>query len=1124
MNKKILGILIGIGLLMALVLFISAEENLTIQENSQEESSANDAFIYLSLDSQTISDEISTDIPNEEDESNYSPLNVGESILSSEINILEGINETNNSESSNESRNAEGPYLGNISSDNEGESNESIILDMNISQPENSSSDNSNSGGNSEQDVYSLNSNYLNLSNSTQNNSQEDSENSENTEQEKEEDNCSLQSPGKRIEIKDCRGVNILGIEVEEFERNGLEKEVIISSEEDINKTITINTTLTTESKKENIHIYWKNEGNLEITDLEDFSVKYYDEDSNGLIDIVSWDIPHLSEQIFEVVVELNKSDVSVERLLLDVIGPTGQARNPINFDINVNYSGNFSCNLKVGDEWLYNFSTNQTYSLSLPNGNYIWEVYCFDVSASLLNVTSGNFSVNEGFYSSLQEGKLYFLDLVENKIKNPEIIIINSTNPSNFVIKIIRDGQVIYTKNSSNYAALIMNESILNSSGIYNLSVNFDEPSPKVLLMTNFSVASANLLFNTTQIKEGESVKITAIVNSPIRKIAPVILDYGDGSSPSFSLTETNQFNQYFSKKYSQDGKYTVNLSATILGVTTFTIQKNGINVSDNPTGSSNTDSASPSISLLEPNDEAIIYGSAVNFSYKASDSVKIQNCTFKLYENCASMSYCSTSSSNLIFPTNSQQNSIANNYSVQNNKKVEVNLKDFEDGIYEWLVECYDNSSNYDWEVGFFKIINENSSEKLENYSQKEEIEDLKGQADSFLTKDFNLEEKEVLEDLNLLNETRYYKKRLLDIEQFFEENYKYVSTEALRKQKTDEYLAEIENIKNEIPKSIAIKESSEYTKNSVDKDFESIVQEYFDSTNTQIGKSSIQKLARINKELQNEISVSTKVKSIEIEYANGTSKLTLVKKGLNLNNDSYNKILEIIPKEIAESAEEITFLTENNVINGDPIFEVNYENLEKKEIIYYINKSVKLKEFEKTDTLLFEDNLNKFEGGFTGFFIADLGSLDFTLYFIIAFILVVVLLFIVPFVFKKFKILNWRKEPNVVRVMNLIEDIQRLLKEKEIENAREKYYKIKEIYPLLPNKTKSYFYEKINEMLIKIDRKDIFGLVKEYQEAKRKWNKEDYMRLYEDIKKIYERLPEKDRKKVYDIINGY
>ena len=105
-----------------------------------------------------------------------------------------------------------------------------------------------------------------------------------------------------------------------------------------------------------------------------------------------------------------------------------------------------------------------------------------------------------------------------------------------------------------------------------------------------------------------------------------------------------------------------------------------------------------------------------------------------------------------------------------------------------------------------------------------------------------------------------------------------------------------------------------------------------------------------------------------------------------------------------------------------------------------------------------------------------------------------------------------------------MDLIEGIKKLLKEREIEKARENYYKIKAIYPVLPYKTRPYFYKKVNEMLVRIDKKDILGLVKEYQEAKRNWNKEDYMRLYEDIKKIYKRLPEKDRKKVYDIINGY
>jgi hypothetical protein len=1120
MNKKFLRIIFIIGLLVVLLLVISAEENLTNPNSFQEESSPSDSF-YLPLDSSNDLNANTLNISKNESTNTNLSLNYDEPDLTVSYTVDNNVN--------NETINNTSSLIEISPSNSEEESNETTPIEIPPSQPQDSSTTKSiqivivvGSNDSNDSDYTNKIIEYTSLTNITQNNSEIDSENSNNTEQEGKKDNCLLQSPGKRVEIKDCGNVNLWSINVEEVEKSELEKEVIISSEEHVNKTITINTTLTTESKKENIHIYWKNEGNLEITTNENFSVKYYDEDNNGLIDIISWNIPHLSEQIFEVIIDSGNTTESSEQLLLTAIGPVGQTRNPINFKINVNYSGVFNCELEIGGNTT-NITSNQNYSLNLPNDNYNWGVVCFDVyNSSVLNATSGSFVINEGFSSSLQEGKLYFLDLVENKIKNPEIINITSTNPSNFVVKIIKNGQAIYTRNFSNSTYLIMNETLLNSSGMYNLSVDFDEPSPRANLLINFSVASANLLFNTSGIKEGESVKITAIIASPLKKINPIILDYGDGSSPYFSLIETNQFNTNFSKKYSQSGKYTVNLTATV-GGNTFTIQKNGINVTTAP--SSGADKTSPSISLLEPTEGATISDPIVSFLYKANDDVKIQNCTFKLYGNCASMNYCSTSSTNMIFPTNSQQNSIANNYSVQNNKKMEIDLQDFENGFYEWLVECYDNSSNYDWEVGFFEVDNGSIVEDLSSdYPQKEEIENLKEQVDEFLTKDFNPEEKGVLEDLNILNDTKYYKKRLLDIQQFFEENYKYVSTEALREQKTNDYLAELEDIKNKIPKSFTIKENYEYIKNSVDANFESLIQDYFDSTNTNIGKSSIQKLARINKELQNEISVSAKIKDVQIEYENGTNEITFVKKEISLNNESYDKILEIVPKSIAENANKISFITENKVIKEDPIFEINYGNLDKKEIIYYIAGSVKLKDFEETETVLFEDSLNKFNTGFTGFFVMDFSSSNFAVYLILAFVLLIVLLFIVPFTFKKLKMLSWRKEPNVVRIIDLINDIEKLLREKEIEKAREKYYKIKEIYPVLPSKTKTYFYKKINEMLVRIDKKDIFGLVKEYQEAKRKWNKEDYMRLYEDIKKIYERLPEKDRKKVYEIINRY
>ena len=525
------------------------------------------------------------------------------------------------------------------------------------------------------------------------------------------------------------------------------------------------------------------------------------------------------------------------------------------------------------------------------------------------------------------------------------------------------------------------------------------------------------------------------------------------------------------------------------------------------------------PNINLLWPKDEKIIYEDYVNFSYEASDNAKLKNCTFKLYENCASMSWCSTSSSNLAY---SQRQS----YNPANDDEIEVNLKDFDEGFYEWLVECYDNSSNYEWEAAFFKIdLNGTASldSSSEDYEQKEEVLALKEEVDTFLEEDFSLEELEALNDLNILEDIKYYKKRLINIDISLAGGFPAYSEE-LREKKTEEYLEEFESIQNKIPQGITVKDNYEYIKNSVEVDFNEIIQDYFYATNTDLGRVSTQKLARFNEELQNELSVSAKIRNVEIEYKNGTQRMTLVKKAINMDNDDYSIILEVIPKEIAEKAEEIIFVTDSEIIKDDPIFEVNYEDLDKKEIVYYLNRQVKLESFEKTETLLFEDDLGKLGSKVTGFFVFDFGSSDFGLYFLLFFILLIVLLFVTIIVVKKFRMLSWRKEPNVVRVMNLLEEINKFLAEKEVEKAREKYYKIKEIYPVLPYNTKLYFYNKINEMLIRIDRKDIFGLVKEYQEAKRNWNKEDYIRLYKDIRKIYERLPEKDRKKVYDIINGY
>lgn len=1090
MNKKFSNTIFVFSLLVMMIFFIAAQENSTINNES--------SFIYenetqLQTDNNTLdTDKIAN--PNvdylnySENKTSVEDILVNDSLSTSLEDVLNSSNRSLNDSSSdfkkdnfvnsdNSNKEAEYLPLKNDSLKDEPVKNENLLKDYSENNSENLS----------ENVVYT-----------------------------------SLQVQGKKeIDIGEYDGMKITK---DELEKSDVEKEVILSSEDHFEGYLRVYTSLTQESETENIKIYWKNQEDLEITNLKEFEVEYYDEDQNGIIDRVSWIVPHLSEQIFRVVINLNSSNESEESLFLNVSGPIGNVRNPILFSIGVNYSRGFNCSLQIGGTFGEYFNSNTEYELNLPNGNYTWGVVCIDpLNASLTNTSLGSFSINENFYSSLNEGKLYFLDLIQNKIQNPGTITINSSNPSNFSVQIIKNSnEVIYNKNYLNSFSLVMNETILNSAGNYSLKVRFNESAPDYVILTNFSVASANLLLNATSIKEGESVKITANVNSPFKKINSALLSYGDGSSNTdyYSLNSL-QFNNIFTKKYVQKGNYSPKLSL-IIGGESFEIQKNGLNVTEitNP-----KDNDEPEITLYTPESKEIISGNSVNFSYKASDNVKIANCTFKLYEGCASLNSCTTSESNLIFPVNTQQRTIANNYSVQNNKEVSVKLQDFEEGFYKWIVECYDNSSNYNWETEIFQIsLNETSKVITTDYEYKEEVEELKELADNFISFDFNLEEKEVLEDLNILNDTKYYKKRLLDIQEFFQENYKYVSTETLKERKTKEYITELEKIKTSIPLSISIKEDYEYIKNSVDSDFKTIVENYLYSTNTQLSKSSLRKLEELNRQIQNEISVSVELKEVEIEYPDETKKLIFVKKKITLESDSYNDILEIIPKEVVKNKEDIIFVTNSEKVGENNFFKINYNDLKEGEVIYYITESVPLKDLEKTETILFQEDLTGGETRVTGFFVLNELSANMTIYIAIAFILLIILLAIIPIVIKKFRMIGWKKEPNVVRVMYLIEEVNRLLKEKEVEKARENYYKIKEIYPVLPYKTKPYFYKKISEMLIKIDKKDIFGLVKEYQEAKKRWDKENIMRLYEDIKKIYKRLPEKDRKRVYDIINGY
>ncbi len=929
--------------------------------------------------------------------------------------------------------------------------------------------------------------------------------------------------------IVEKREIGEINYHQEVIEETEFTKKIKVYSEKHIKTEVLAESELSKEVVKDKIKIYWRNNGDLEITNLKEYKVKYYDENNNGLVDKVTWMVPHLSDQYFEIVIEPEFISDKNKKENIQIITkeyPSNTISNPIKFGFDIMYinASNVSCELEIKnsqnsivEKREFNYSNNGTslgqVIFNLNDGDYSWQIKCLDIYNN--NITSnphasGNFKINEGF-EIRNLNKFYFLNLIDNKIKNPgsnlEFYSINSAN-KNFTIK--REGKVHYTGTGE---SISLNEEILNYSGDYQLIVDFKGNNlANSTLNENFSVVGANITFQPGVYEIGENIPISFKVDSFNELINYVIFRFGDGEDELINVNE-DKINRNYLHSYNSHGDYDVSLEIKINGDTGFfTIDKTGIVIE------STYDNNNPEVTLIYPNNNDILESENITFEFKVSDEVHIENCTFRLYNNT----------------NNEEFTDVKREWdNLGKNHAQEYKVIFFEKGDYWAEVECYDNSSNKNYDFNSFQINfgdyessnNLNSNKQFTEYQIMPEVERVLGIVNDYLENEnqFNSDKKEIYEDLGISDNIDFYKKRLLQIDQYFKENYKYVDTEALRKQKDQEYTEEFENIKNNIPSEIIIIDTYEYVKNSVEVDMKKVVEDYMNSTNTKISSNFAKKLANMNLKLQQEISVEANIKRVSIEYENRTEEFTIVKKKIDLNNQNYDQILEIIPKEIVERAEDVKFLIDYQVIKQDPIFEILYEDLtDNKEIIYYIEKNIDLKELTKTQTILFEESFNEVKIGVTGFFGGGFITNTNPIYFALILLLVIVLIILFLFVFGRYRKQKWKKEPNVVKCFELLRQSKVYLKEKDVERARENYRELKKVYPVLPLKPKEYFYNEIKELSIRIDRRDIFNLVKEYEQAKKSFNKEDCVRIYKDIKKVYERLPIKDRQKIFERLN--
>ena len=908
-------------------------------------------------------------------------------------------------------------------------------------------------------------------------------------------------------------------IQKQDIIENSTSKEVVISSPVHVEHPLTVYTDIPEiyPNQTGDVKIFWKNE-NISITPTG----FYYNPNGDGMYDRISWVVPHLSTQIFQVNVNLNNAtDSTSSSIILNVTAPQNGATvsNPVNFSISVNYTGyrNLTCSLNVlnGSTSYQQITVNSTgYNfapMSLQNGNHSWSVNCLDVNANASASANGYFSVNQRYSVSSVLPPLYVIDQNYNLVGNPNTTVNINSNGSMPDLKLYNGNSQIY--DYSSYPNSTFNVGpYINQGGDYNLSIIF--PGGNITSVA-FSVAQVNITPNESQINTGDSLGINVNVLYPpsmsLSSLVLISMNFGDGSQQTFGQSNPSTFVHQYSS-----GNYIISSNIYFSGIQNpFTVTL-PISVSGGP--------SAPAITIENPaNNQVISDGSAVtNFTYSLSPVADINNCTASVYGPATPISGGTS------YPLAISSSDMVN---TTQNPDVSFPLTQFDNGTYYWNVECADTiypnitsySSNYYFIVGNGNSSLYSSAIVNTSYPQQPQVELALSELNNFTSAEqtYSLDQMNALNDLGISTNLTYFAKRLAQIDQDLGTNVNYITDPVKKTQTISSETAEIQNIINSIPQNLTVSQSTEFIKNSITTPFDQIVKTYARNNSLPMSNYQVGQLAQLNFNIQKYITVDTSVKQVQIAYANSTQDMTLVSQQVNITNSSFSTIIEAIPANISSN---VVFLTPATPI-GNSMYEISADSPSwNGQIVYYFTPSLNdINEVKQADAVLFE-NVAVSSSGLTGFVIQSLGSGFSPWYYPVILALLMIFVYTGRKTTLKVRLSGWKKEENVNRVLENIERARKALKdENNVEVAKEAYHRIKQVFALTPAGFRKRSMEEIGKIRKGIDRREIISFVKEYEKARLQGRENDARVLYGEIKRTYKRLPKADQEKVYKKMFG-
>jgi hypothetical protein len=775
-------------------------------------------------------------------------------------------------------------------------------------------------------------------------------------------------------------------------------------------------------------------------------------------------------------------------------------------------------CNASTPDSLVFRFSTNkQQYFLSESGTFTINAPPCANVYVTITTPTSRHNSILSfaGPYPLTQN--IPYLRRVGNYSLDAVATYLNYSNSTavNLVVENTLTAMIDSASRVQIGAALSLNA--LASGGLGSLTYlwSFGDGSQatgaaashyynvpgyyKVSVAVNDSEQNSVTVAKTVEVSEKFTFKATVRNATSVIRNARVKFNGAEEYTNSDGLATFGSMSRaVYHLDVHHSGYYDYDQDINLTSNLSMTVQLN------------RTDSSTPSIVLLGPNDGQQFDSAPVTVRFSAFDTSTMQCVLYLSFDNV----WWSKESVYESVQSNVEKNYVFNSLSP---------------GTYWWKVRCEDSSANADFSQVLKFVIRPvassgSSSNQEVNQQTLDEQQAVQAQDDELIRQiDASLDmlsklpsrEQEAVRLMQLDQEITKAKRNIQNYNRdLFNVRYRKLN-ESGRLELTDEISRNLELEKKKIVTNVQVLDSSNFVKYLSQ---EEIVSAASLLSSANLSGVSAKGLAR----LQTMATVSAEVMVVKLEYLFADARtVTVVQKDVKIANSSgIAGIAEIVPKDIASNADELSVRGEFQILQKDPI--LKFGSNQSTTIYYSVGREISPSKLEKTLTLVLPNGVTEQPAELiTGFAIGSLlkNTVSNTIYLVALAVVIASFTGLAYFWDGILQHLPVKTSEEVRRINSLSGRIDLCLKGQDLETAKKLYQDIKEIYKQMNPKVKSKVGSGVLGLYHRLQLADLMTTAKWIEGCCEQSDYQKATLFYQRLNQIYSALPKQFKERALD-----